>query len=46
LVEFFKHTDIAIDIIDDNDASRERNAKVTRDNESALACYKELYRER
>jgi hypothetical protein len=40
LVEFFKHIDIAIGIIDDNDANRERSAKVTRGIESALACYR------
>jgi predicted ATP-dependent endonuclease of OLD family len=45
LVEFFKHIDIAIGIIGDNDANRERSAKVARGIESALACYKELYRE-
>jgi hypothetical protein len=46
LVEFFKHTDIAIGIIDENDASRESSDKVARGIESALACYKELYRKR
>jgi NH3-dependent NAD+ synthetase len=46
LVEFFKHTNIAIGIIDDNAANRERSAKVARGTESALASYKELYRER
>jgi hypothetical protein len=46
LVEFFKHNDTALGIIDDNDANRGRSAKVARGTESALACYKELYRER
>jgi hypothetical protein len=46
LVEFFKHIDIAIGIMDDNDANRERSAKVARGIESALDCYKEPYRER
>jgi hypothetical protein len=44
--EFFKHTDTAISIIDENDPNRERSVKVARDIQSALACYKELYRER
>jgi hypothetical protein len=46
LVEFFKHIDIAIGSTDYNDANRERSAKVARGIESALACYKELCRER
>jgi hypothetical protein len=46
LVAFFKHTDIATGIIDDNDANRERSVKVARGIESALACYKELFWER
>jgi hypothetical protein len=46
LIEFFKHTDTATVITDDNDANRERSAKVTRVIESAVACYKELYSKR
>jgi hypothetical protein len=46
IAEFFKHTDTAISIIDENDPNRERGAKVARDIQSALACYKEFYRER
>jgi hypothetical protein len=38
LVEFFKHIDIAIGIIDENDANRERSAKVARGIKSVLAC--------
>jgi hypothetical protein len=44
-VTMFKHINTAIGTIDDNDASRERTAKVTRVTESAVA-YKELYSER
>jgi hypothetical protein len=44
--EFFKHIHTAISIIDENDPNRERSAKVARDIQSSLACYKELYRER
>jgi hypothetical protein len=46
LLNFFKHIDTAISIIDENDPNRERSAKVARDIQSTLACYKELYRER
>jgi hypothetical protein len=46
IAEFFKHIDTAISIIDENDPNRERRAKAARDTQSALACYKELYRER
>jgi hypothetical protein len=46
LTEFFKHTDTAIGIIDDNDANRERSAKITRATENAMACYKKLYSKR
>jgi hypothetical protein len=46
LTECFKHINIAISIIDDNDANRERSAKVTRAIESAVVCYKEFYSER
>jgi hypothetical protein len=46
IAEFFKHIDTAISIIDENDPNRERSAKVARDIQSALACYKEFYGER
>jgi hypothetical protein len=46
LAEFFKHTDIAIGIIDDNNANRETSAEVTRATESAMACYKEYCSDR
>jgi hypothetical protein len=46
LSDFFKHTDTAISITADNDANRERSAKVTTAIKSAVACYKELYSKR
>jgi hypothetical protein len=42
LTEFFKYTDTAAGITDDNNACRERNGKVTKAIESVVACYKEL----
>jgi hypothetical protein len=46
LLNFFKHIDTAISIIDENDPNRESSAKVARDIQSSFACYEELYRER
>jgi hypothetical protein len=48
LVEFLKHISITIAIVlmDDSDANRERSAKVAWGIASALACYRELYRVR
>jgi hypothetical protein len=43
LTEFVKHIDTANGVTDNNDASRDRCAKVTRMIKSAEACYKELY---
>ena len=46
LTEFFQHTDNAIKIIEENDPNTDRSAKVSREIQNSLACYKELYRER
>jgi hypothetical protein len=43
LSEICKHINTSIGFIDDNDASRERTAKVIRATESAVACCKELF---
>jgi hypothetical protein len=45
LMEFFQHIDNAIKIIEENDPNTDRSAKVSREIQNCLACYKELYRE-
>jgi hypothetical protein len=46
IIEFFKHTDSAIRIIEENDPNETRSTKVAREIQNYLVCYKELYRER
>jgi hypothetical protein len=46
LTGFFKHTDIAIRIIEENDPNETISTKVAREIQNPLACYKEIYREK
>jgi hypothetical protein len=46
MTKFFKHTDSAIRIIEENDPNETRSVKVAREIQNSLAYYKELYRER
>jgi hypothetical protein len=40
MTAFFKHTDSAIRIIEENDPNETRSAKVAREIQNSFACYK------
>lgn len=46
LIEFFQHIGSAIKIIEKTVPNTDRSAKVSREIQNSLACYKELYREK